>query len=308
MKKYSQFIICINSNSFSTRQKYQNIRTRLSKYIKDDAQEICWIPMETAEYDYIHELAEKYAFDVEKENDIGKCPELYIEETGSFEFRYSTKDMSDAVAYVIGGMGCVSHYEDVPIFEAFDDCCENSSWKYVSGMVQRRSYRIPPGEFKKKSYGNLMPGVAVGKSLADLLIEHRLASKEDFREIYNKKRDKIVAYQIIPQYVFEGFATDSELILVDECANCGLRRYEEIQEPYFLSEERVKHLHHLSRTEEVTGPIIEGYQKIGTNPMEYCSYVEPWIIVTKEVYDLLHKNYPRMKFEPIFKKTNGFES
>ena len=131
------------------------------------------------------------------------------------------------------------------------------------------------------------------------MIEHKMAQKEDFLEVKDK-RGEVVAYQIQPQHLITGFAMDNNMRLVDKCINCGLKRYEYDMEPFYISEELLKQLHGLNRTTEVTGPVIEKYDE--NQKEKVYSLVEPWYIINKEVFTLLHEKYPRMQFIPIFKK------
>ena len=71
--------------------------------------------------------------------------------------------------------------------------------------------------------------------------------------------------------------------LLDSCKNCGKECYESKGEPYFISQNTLQQLKGLNQTKEMTGGVLE-----------------PWYIVNKETYKLLHKQYPRMQFIPIF--------
>lgn len=89
--------------------------------------------------------------------------------------------------------------------------------------------------------------------------------------------------------------------LVDSCSNCGMLRYEPNEQVYYISEETARKLKHLNRTIEVTGSVIETDVK-EYDPKDDCSFVEPWIIVSKEAYEVMTSFISNKNFFPILNK------
>ena len=89
--------------------------------------------------------------------------------------------------------------------------------------------------------------------------------------------------------------------LVDSCSNCWTLRYEPNEQGYYISEETARKLKHLNRTIEVTGSVIETDVK-EYDPKDDCSFVEPWIIVSKEVYEVMTSFISNKNFFPILNK------
>ena len=286
MIKYLQFVIY----SESTRTRVPDVwLENLKEYTTDKEKVVYWIPENSPEYDYAKGLCSR------------NLRNIVVEETGNSIIEYSQKEYDDANFYGVNFRSYIDRYDSVPIFENFGECCSNSSWKYVTGMVQEGNYRIPPKEFAKRKAGIMIPGFAVNEAIASALIEKGLATTEDFLEVYDKSRKKVVAYQIYPKHMFSGFCEDNNMRLVDSCSNCGMLRYEPNEQVYYISEETVKKLTHLNRTVEVTGPVIEKDIK-EYDPKDDCSFVEPWIIVSKEVYEVMTSFISNKNFIPILNK------
>lgn len=281
---------------------HEEIQLKLKKYTTDKEKVMYWIAEGTEEYEYAHELALNHTWDFDSDLEIEDNPGLYINESDVFITKYSKEDYKKAKAYLVNFWYFVYGYEDIPIHESLGDCCDSPSWKYVTGFKQNTHYRIPPSEFKNKKYAKLLPGYAVSEEVVDLLVDNGYATKEDFLEVYNKKRDKVVAYQIMPKHEITGFAEDNNMKLVDTCACCGLKRYQGVELPYCISEDTLQKMKGLNVTTEVKGPVIEESDMLDPEPEKLGTFVEPWIIVDKKVYELLYAHYPRMQFIPVFEK------
>ena len=194
-------------------------------------------------------------------------------------------------------------YEDSEDTESEEYCCDKPSWNYKIAMIQKKNTRLPSSEFKNKKYAQLMSGYALGKEARDLLLEHGLATEKDFWDVWNKK-GKVVCYQIMPENVIHGFAKDNHMKLVDKCANCGMERYWFYEEPFYMSQKTLDQLAGLNQTIERSGGYFdeEELKKELQDGADMRSTMEPWYIVNKDVYNLLHKYYPRMQFIPVFLK------
>ena len=253
MIKYLQFVIY----SESTRTRVPEVwLENLKQYTTDKEKVVYWISENSPEYDYAKGLCSR------------NLRNIVVEETGNSIIEYSQKEYDDANFYGVNFRSYIGRYDSVPIFENFGECCSNSRWKYVTGMVQEGNYRIPPKEFAKRKAGIIIPGFAVNEEIANALIGKGLATKADFMEIYDKSRKKVVAYQINPKHTFSGFCEDNSMRLVDSCSNCGMLRYEPNEQVYYISEETARKLKHLNRTIEVTGSVIE------TDVKEYFPNIE----------------------------------
>lgn len=302
MTKYIRFSIYCTSKSKNLRDFHREIIDVLKGYALDERMILFSIPIDAEEYQYAHNLALKYSWDYDSDLEMEDKPGVYINESEIVETKYLREDYEKAKAYLVNFWYFVYTYESIPIHESLGDCCDSPSWKYVTGFKQNTHYRIPPSEFKNKKYAKLLPGYAVSEEIVDLLVDNGFATRDDFLEVFNKKRDKVVAYQIMPKHEITGFAEDNNMELVDICACCGLKRYQDVEEPYYISKDTLEKMEGLNVTTEVTGPVIEERHKLNPEPEEICSYVEPWIIVDKKVYELLHEHYPRMQFIPVFEK------
>ena len=83
--------------------------------------------------------------------------------------------------------------------------------------------------------------------------------------------------------------------------------YEPECPPFYISEQTRKQIKGIVRTTEMTmtyylyemGESVE--ERSYTEDFPYL-VLEPWLLVDKDVYTLLHKHYPRMQFAPVFLK------
>lgn len=304
MKKYIFFTVLCKSKRSAYKLAMREFRDTCKRYLSlDESQmQMYWIPEGTKEYIYAHEMSEKYP---KPENWDSYDSNIFFVAEGEgndYIIRYSKEDFDAAVAYIVNFWYFADTYEDIPLAEPLFECCDKPSWKYVTGMIQKTNYRIPPKEFKTKKYAKLLPGYAVSKEVVDLLLAENAATMNDFLEVYDKSRKKIVSYQFAPENIFTGFAKDNNMILQDKCDNCGAENYTDIDAPYYISESTLSQLKCVNVTKEYSGPIIEEKEKENAKPDERCSYLEPWIIVDKRTYTILHEKYPRMQFIPVFKK------
>ncbi|MCR4732055.1 MAG: hypothetical protein K5819_02410 [Lachnospiraceae bacterium] len=291
--KTVKFHIECTSTDAELKRNYTEFKNVCANYCEDDEMELYYIPLETAAYEYAHKLALLYP---DKEDIWDESPALCVSEDDYICVEYNKKDYEDAVAYVINFYHFAYDYEDWSSDEFVGDCCGSPSWKIQNGMIQNRNYMIPKAEFGKKKYAKLMLGYAVADEVKELLCAEGLATERDFREVTTKKGEHI-CYQIIPENEVEGFMDENGAELVDICSNCGTKRYNLCKQPYRMSSALVSGLKGLNRTKELDGPILEERDSAG---QEGRVTLEPLYIVNKQVYQLLHTNYPKMQFIPIF--------
>lgn len=83
-----------------------------------------------------------------------------------------------------------------------------------------------------------------------------------------------------------------------------MERYWYYKEPFYISQKTLEQLVGLNQTKEQDGGYFdeEIAQKHLDDGEDMNTKLDPWYIVNKEVYNLLHKHYPRMQFIPIFLK------
>jgi len=283
MIQYGKFSINCTSKDKEERNIYLMFRRKMKKYLLNGEMELYRIPVIGEDYDFAHNMALKYGQQTEEELLSYDLPEFSISESEMLETDYSKKDFDIAAAYLVNFWYFAYTYGDRCTDDYIGNCCENPQWEENEPcMIQNKIYQIPSSEFSKKKYAQLMLGYAVGKEVRELLIENQLAVEEDFEVVTNKK-GSTVCYQLKPKNIVTGFAKDNQMKLLDYCKNCGKECYESKGEPYFISQNTLQQLKGLNQTKEMTGGVLE-----------------PWYIVNKEVYTLLHKHYPRMQFIPIF--------
>ena len=297
MEQRAKIHIDCTSRKKADKQIYKEFKERMKKYLLHEGMGLYEIPILSDDYQYAHELTQIYKKDDTIE-DIEECPGLYIRENRRLETYYTKKDYEQAVAYLVSFCYLAYPYETVSDSDYEGPCCEKPEWKRQEGLIQDKLYKIPKSEFKNRKYAQLMFGFAVHEEVKQLLIENQLASEYDFQQVITK-RNETVCYQLKPENVIAGFAEDNDMSVFDYCRNCGLTHVNFGEEPYYMSEATQKQLKGLNQTKEVNGPIFQEEKPL------FAALVEPWYIVNKEVYNLLHTHYPRMQFIPIFaKETN----
>lgn len=302
MKQYAKIYIDCTSRKKADKQVYKEFKERMKKYLIDEDMELYRVPILSEDYQYAHELTKIYKEDDTIE-DIEECPGLYITENSWLETDYTKKDYEQAVAYMVNFWYLVYPYENDYDKKIFGTCCDNPNWNYKTGFIQNAIDKLPATEFKKKQYAQLFNGYALGKEPRDLLLEHGLATEEDFWDVVDR-RGNVVCYQIMPKNVIHGFGHDNNMQLVDKCEHCGMERYWNYKEPYYMSENTCKQLVGMNRTSEMSGDYFdeEALKRAKKNGISMEVTLEPWYIVNKDVYNLLHAHYPRMQFIPIFAK------
>ena len=288
MKVYAKFTLWFKENlNQEEKIRYEGFVEKMKPYIEYKMKSLNWyrVPITRPEYEYAHEMAEKYPVQEDEEGE--RLPGVYISESSIIEIDYEKKDYEKAVAYRLHFWYIAYLYEDEGSDEYTEPCCENPNWDGEVCEIQNRPLIMPAKEVYKKKYAQLMPGYGVAEEIRSLLLEHG-AKQEDFTEIRNKQ-GKLIFYQVTPQNVIKGFIEDNDIPIEDECKNCGQKRYGDKKqtEPYYISKSTLEQLTALNRTEEMYG--LE---------------LEPWYIVNKETYLLLKEHYKRIQFEPIFLKEN----
>nr|WP_297934535.1 hypothetical protein [uncultured Lachnoclostridium sp.] len=296
MERLKQYVKC---NVHCTNKKrednllYNEFKRKMQKYLINEELELYRIPILSEDYQYAHKLFKTYASKCAMENYQG----FYIKEQRILETDYTKKDYEQAVAYLVDFGYFAYPYETISDSDYEGPCCEKPDWYHQIGLIQNKIYKIPASEFKKRKYAQLMIGYAFHEEVKKLLIENHLASENDFQKVITK-RNETVCYQIKPENVIHGFAEDNKMELFDFCRNCGLPHYHYKSEPYCISGATLEQLKGLNQTRETSGTIFKE-QNGAEMP---ASLVEPWYILSKEAYTLLHKHYPRMQFIPIFLK------
>lgn len=294
MEQRAKIYIHCTSRKKADRQICKEFKERMKKYLVNEDMGLYEVPILSNDYSYAHELTKIYVEDDTIE-DIEECPGLYITEGSWLETYYTKKDYEQAVAYLVNFWYIAYPYETIDDSDFEGPCCEKPEWKRQEGFIQDKLYKIPASEFKNRKYAQLMFGYAVHEEVKQLLIENQLASEHDFQKVITKKNET-VCYQLKPENVITGFAEDNGLSVFDYCRNCGLTHVNFGEEPYYMSEATQKQLKGLNQTRETKGPIF------GEKKPLFAAKVEPWYIVNKDVYNLLHAHYPRMQFIPIFAK------
>lgn len=303
MKQYAKMHIDCTSRKKADKQIYKEFKERMKKYLLDEDMELYRIPILSKDYQYAHELSKQYAWDWSRDDDMEDYPGLYITDSGIIETDYTRKDYEQAVAYLVNFWYISYTYEYISDSDYEGPCCEKPKWKYQNGLIQNKLYRIPASEFKNKKYAKIMFGYIVHEEVKQLLIDNHLASEQDFQKVITKKGET-VCYQLKPENVITGFAQDNHMDVFDYCRNCGLIQVHFGEEPYYMSKDTLKQLKGLNRTKETEGPIFIDKSMTRTEPFnsEFFSSLDPLYIVNKDTYNLLHANYPRMQFIPIFAK------
>ena len=303
MKQYAKLHIKCTSNKKEEKKIYLEFKKRMKKYLLDEDMELYRIPILAKDYPYAHELSQKYEWDWSRNEEDEDFPTMYITENEDIETDYTKKDYEQAVAFVVNFWYVVYPYENNWVRDFEETCCDKPSWKYKTAMIQKKNSILPSSKFKKKKYAQLISGYVIAEEVRNLLLEHGLATKEDFWDVINRKGE-IVCYQMMPKNVVHGFAQDNNMKLVDKCEHCGMERYWYYKEPFYMSQRTLDQLVGLNQTIERCGGYFdeEELKRDLQNGEDMRSTMEPWYIVNKEVYTLLHKHYPRMQFIPIFLK------
>ena len=295
MKQYAKIHIDCTSKRKAEKQLYKELKIRMEKYLIDEEMGLYRIPILSEDYQYIHELSKQYVWDWSRDEEMHDFPGLYITDDNMIETDYVKKDYQQAVAYLVNFWYIAYPYETVSDSDYEGPCCEKPEWKRQEGLIQDKLYKIPKSEFKNKKYAKLMFGYAVHEEVKQLLIENDLASQRDFQKVITNKNET-VCYQLKPENVITGFSEDNGMRVFDYCRNCGLTHVDFGEEPYYMGEATQKQLKGLNQTREMNGPIFREQKPL------FAGTLEPWYIVNKEVYNLLHAHYPRMQFIPIFAK------
>lgn len=303
VKQYAKLHIKCTSNKKEEKKIYLEFKKRMKKYLLDEDMELYRIPILAKDYPYAHELSQKYEWDWSRNEEDEDFPTMYITENEDIETDYTKKDYEQAVAFVVNFWYVVYPYENNWVRDFEETCCDKPSWKYKTAMIQKKNSILPSSKFKKKKYAQLISGYVIAEEVRNLLLEHGLATKEDFWDVINRKGE-IVCYQMMPKNVVHGFAQDNNMKLVDKCEHCGMERYWYYKEPFYMSQRTLDQLVGLNQTIERCGGYFdeEELKRDLQNGEDMRSTMEPWYIVNKEVYTLLHKHYPRMQFIPIFLK------
>lgn len=294
MVKLAKIGIECTSADILLQEKYEEFKKICANYCVDEDMQLYYIPMGSSEYEFAHDLALQYPFDGDVRDE---SPKFYVDEADYITFKYDKRDYERAVAYLINFWYFAYDYEDWSSDEFVGCCCGKPGWELEKCTVQTRNYRIPKSEFRKRKFAKLMLGYAVADEVRELLLTTKHASADDFREVTTKKGIHI-CYQIAPQNIIEGFMDENHANLVDVCSNCGMRRYNPCNEPFCMSRKLVFQLRGLNRTKEMRGPVLEEGEDTIDRNVERT--LEPYYIVNKDTYELLHKHYPRMQFIPIF--------
>lgn len=303
VKQYAKLHIKCTGNKKEEKKIYLEFKKRMKKYLLDEDMELYRIPILAKDYPYAHELSQKYEWDWSRNEEDEDFPTMYITENEDIETDYTKKDYEQAVAFVVNFWYVVYPYENNWVRDFEETCCDKPSWKYKTAMIQKKNSILPSSKFKKKKYAQLISGYVIAEEVRDLLLEYGLAKKEDFWDVINRKGE-IVCYQMMPKNVVHGFAQDNNMKLVDKCEHCGMERYWYYKEPFYMSQRTLDQLVGLNQTIERCGGYFdeEELKRDLQNGEDMRSTMEPWYIVNKEVYNLLHKHYPRMQFIPIFLK------
>ncbi|MBQ9700608.1 MAG: hypothetical protein IJV71_08325 [Lachnospiraceae bacterium] len=194
-------------------------------------------------------------------------------------------NISDAVAFVIRFAFMIYSYDDIAPNEYYTEMCTT-----CRRSEQSKNFLAPKSNCKK-DYGVLdIMEFGVSEQIRGELIENFDITKEDFREVCNKKGD-VVYWQITPQYTMQPISSVNRVRQLKPCRKCGyiqhrMKEYENEkgENYYYITKEVLSEMHDINRTFETFDCFIPKY------------------VVSRRVYDYLIDRYPRMKFEPMFLK------
>ena len=296
MEQYQNFSVQCNSSKDEDKKIYYDFLEMYKEFLIDEDMELYQVPFKSEEYFQIKELEKKYRWDWESDENRDDYPGFYVDET-AFITHYSKSDYNNAVAYIINYHTIVFSYETIDEDDYVGLCCENANWECAPIYVQKKEYLLPKSEFGKKKYAQTMLGYAVSIDIRNELMEAGFATKNDFRNI-NDKKGEVVCYQMDPQNIVKGFAELIEMYLVDVCKSCGMKRYVLGEEPYYINQSILNSFSGLAKTEELFGPVPEPAE----NMSERKIVLEPCNLIDKRTYEFLISKYPRMEFIPVFLK------
>ena len=200
---------------------------------------------------------------------------------------YTKKDYRDAPAYLVRFGGFVYGYDEEEWIEKYyTPCCEVSHWYDGGGCgIQTGNYYVPKSQFRNKKYVITdMYDYAVNDDVKQLMLEHG-AQEEDFLPILTKA-EEIVFWQLTPKHTIYGMGETNGWKKIKGCRGCGKETY--LSNDYDCT--------------RITPEIVGQLKAINRTSETFGRSFQPEIIINKELYTALKKEYPRMHFEPILLK------
>lgn len=200
------------------------------------------------------------------------------------ETRYP--NIKDAVAFRIAFAPLLYTYDNAKYSDLFRCVCSQC------GMEEQMIDFLAPKSNCKNRDGAILDIYRYGVSIEvhDLLIEKFDITENDFRPVRNKTGD-VVFYQITPVHILPPIGNVNRIKMLKPCRKCGASQYR-IKEYtnengwpyYYISKQAYAGISDLCETSE-----------------KFQMYI-PYYIVSKEVYNFLTAQYPRMIFYPVFLK------
>lgn len=194
-------------------------------------------------------------------------------------------DCSKAVAYQLNFVKlcyCNDMYNDF-----WKSDCPHCDIK----KIQFRNYEYPKSSIpKKKDY--FQTDINYDMVVKQELMEHMLefgVSKENFRPIYTKNHNEILAYQITPTTRLNALPNENGYKVIEHCDYCDSSKYEvdekilndcvysRVGYPLYINETELHKLKDIA--------VIDGYGDI---------------IISLDLYNHIISKYPRLECRPVF--------
>lgn len=204
----------------------------------------------------------------------------------------------DAVAYQLNFVSMCYGYGNELHKDYFKPCCEKS---HVL-CVHFKDFEYPKANMKKPYVQLDWYFYAVSEDLKNAIVESGIDDKEEdvFRPIWTRKHDKPIAYSIEPKHILKPIFKENNYRVKTICPDCDVvwatvkdedlttEAYNnEIGKPIYISQEVLSDLHDFNYTYEYFGP---------------GGYLLRDVIVSKKIYDIIIKLYPRAEFRPVLIK------
>lgn len=192
---------------------------------------------------------------------------------------------NDAVAYALCFTGMCygnGYYEDY--YKSICDKCDLN-------MVQVEDYIFPKSSIPKNK-AHFLLDIAYDKAVKPELMEYMLEygiSKDNFRPIYTRNHQEIIAYQITPTKKLGSIASENGYKVIKKCTHCGAKKYE-------LDDE----LYSLNVYDGMGYPLyINETELAKLEDIAICSELND-IIISLDFYTYLLKEYPKIECRPVF--------
>ena len=204
-----------------------------------------------------------------------------------------------AVAYQLNFVSMCYGYDSDLHKDYFKPCCE----KIKSVFIHYKDFEFPKANIKKSYFQLDWYYFAVTEELKNAIIESGIDDKEEdiFRPIWTRKHDVPIAYSIEPKHILKPIYKENDYNIKTICSDCDVvwatvkADYFDgtIGRPIYISEDVLNDLHDFNYTYEYFGP---------------GGYLLRDVIVSKKVYEIILKLYPRAEFRPVLIKEEPIET